>query len=99
VELADAKAQLHRLRLGVSDKENLEKEKRALEKNNQILSARLNDLGKTVDDLTQSQQSDKPFPQMAWMDSASNADWIKERDAEELSLPEQDVPDLKKFSV
>jgi hypothetical protein len=99
VDLADAKAQLHRLRLGVSDKENLEKEKRALEKNNQILSARLNDLGKTVDDLTQSQLSEKPFPQLAWMDSASNADWIKDRKAKELSLPEQDVPDLKKFSV
>ena len=99
VDLADTKAQLHRLRLGVSDKESLEKEKRALEKNNQILSARLNDLGKTVDDLTQSQQSEKPFPQMTWMDSASNADWIKDRKAKELSLPEQDVPDLKKFSV
>ena len=99
VDLADAKAQLYRLRLGVSDKENLEKEKRALEKNNQILCARLNDLGKTVDDLTQSQQSEKPFPQMAWMDTASNADWIKDRKAKELSLPEQDVPDLKKFSV
>ena len=98
-DLADAKAQLHRLRLGVSDKENLEKEKRALEKNNQILSARLNDLGKTVDDLTQSQQSEKPFPQMAWMDSASTADWIKDRKAKELGLPEQEVPDLKKFSV
>ena len=55
----------------VSDEENLEKEKRALEKNNQILSARLNDLGKTVNNLTQSQQSEKPFPQMAWMDSTS----------------------------
>ncbi|WEE75769.1 AAA family ATPase [Comamonas testosteroni] len=99
LDLADAKAQLHRLRLGVSDKENLEREKRALEKNNQILSARLNDLGKTVDDLTQSQQSEKPFPQMAWMDSASTTDWIKDRKAKELSLPEQDVPDLKKFSV
>jgi len=99
LDLADAKAQLHRLRLGVSDKENLEREKRALEKNNQILSARLNDLGKTVDDLTQSQQSEKPFPQMAWMDSASTADWIKDRKAKELCLPEQDVPDLKKFSV
>ena len=99
IDLADAKAQLHRLRLGVSDKENLEKEKRSLEKNNQILSARLNDLGKTVDDLTQSQQSDKPFPQMAWMDSASNSDWIKDRKAKELSLPNLDVPDLKTFSV
>jgi len=99
VDLADAKAQLHRLRLGVSDKEHLEKEKRALEKNNQILSARLNDLGKTVDDLTQSQQSKRPFPQMAWMDSASNADWIKDRKAKELNLPEQPVPDLKTFSV
>lgn len=99
IELADVKAQLHRLRLGVSDKENLEKEKRALEKNNQILSARLNDLGQTVDDLTKSQQSEKPFPQMAWMDLATNDDWIRDRKAKELSLPEQDVPDLKKFSV
>ena len=98
VEMADAKAQLHRLRLGVSDKENLEREKRALEKNNQILSARLNDLGKTVDDLTQAQQSEKPFPQLAWMDSASIPEWIKERKAKELSLPVQEVPDLKKFS-
>lgn len=99
LDLADAKAQLHRLRLGVSDKENLEREKRALENHYQILKARLNDLGKTVDDLTQSQQSEKPFPQMAWMDSASPADWIKDREAKELSLPEEDVPDLKKFSV
>lgn len=99
VDLADAKAQLHRLRLGVSDKENLEKEKRALEKHNQILGARLKDLGEKVDDLTQSQQSEKPFPQMAWMDSASNADWIKDRKAKELNLQEQVVPDLKKFSV
>lgn len=98
-DLAEAKAQAHRQLLGVSDKENLEKEKRALEKHNQILSSRLNDLGKTVDDLTQSQQSEKTFPQMAWMDSASNADWIRDRKARELTLPEQDVPDLKKFSV
>ena len=99
IELGNAKAQLHRLRLGVSDKESLEKEKRALEKHNQILSARLNDLGKTVDDLTQDQQSEKPFPQMAWMDSASTGEWIKDRKAKELSLPEQDVPDLKKFAT
>jgi len=98
-DLANHKAQLLRLRLGVSDKESLEREKRALEKHNQILAARLNDLGKTVDDLTQSQQSDKTFPEMGWMDTASNADWIKERGAKELSLPEQDVPDLKKFSL
>ena len=76
LDLADAKAQLHRLRLGVSDKENLEKVKRALEKNNQILSARLNDLGKTVDDLTQSQQSEKPFESLAvlwlcWLKTAA----------------------------
>ena len=33
------------------------------------------------------------------MDSASNADWIKDRKAKELSLAEQEIPDLKKFSV
>jgi hypothetical protein len=99
LEFADAKSQLHRLRLGVSDKENLEKEKRALVTNNQILSARLDVLGKTVDDLTQSQQAEKPFPQMAWMDSASTSDWINDRDAKELRFPDQDVPDLKSFSI
>ena len=98
-ELSDTKGQLHRLRLGVSDKENLEKEKRSLEKNNQILSSRLNDLGKTVDDLTQSQNADKPFPQLAWMDTASITDWVKEKSASELTRPVQDVPELKKFAV
>ncbi|GHT94624.1 hypothetical protein AGMMS49545_16210 [Betaproteobacteria bacterium] len=97
-ELAETKAQLQRLRLGVSDKENLEKEKRALEKHNQILSARLNDLGETVDDLTRDQQSEQAFPEMVWMDSASSGDWIDERKAYELELTEQDVPDLEKFS-
>lgn len=99
IDLADTKAQLHRLRLGVSDKENLEKEKRTLEKHTQILTARLNDLGKTVDDLTQLQKSEQPFPQMAWMDSASNQEWIKERKAKELSISETNVPDLKTLSV
>jgi hypothetical protein len=89
-ELAVATGQLHRLRLGVSDKQNLEKEKRALEKNNQILSARLNDLGKTVDDLTQAQQAEKPFPQLSGMDDA-------DKSAETPGLVE--VPDLKKFTI
>lgn len=97
-ELANTKTQLHRLRLGVSDKEMLEKEKRMLEKHNLILSTRLNDLGGLVDDLTQSQEAQKPFPQMSWMDEASKEDWIRERKARELELPEQPVPDLKKFA-
>ena len=97
-DLANTKTQLHRLRLGVSDKEMLEKEKRMLEKHNLILSTRLNDLGGLVDDLTQSQQAEKPFPQMSWMDEASKEDWISERKARELELPEQNVPDLKKFT-
>jgi hypothetical protein len=97
-ELADTKAKLNRLSLGVSDKEMLEKEKRMLEKHNQILTARFNDLSQCVDDLTQSQQSDIPFPQMSWMDNASKEDWIKERKAKELELAEKEVPDLKIFA-
>ena len=97
-ELADTKAQLHRLRLGVSDKEMLEREKRMLEKTNLILSTRLNNLGGLVDDLTQSQEAEKPFPQMSWMDEASKEDWINKRGAKELKLTEQSVPDLKKFT-
>ncbi|CDI04714.1 conserved hypothetical protein [Candidatus Competibacter denitrificans Run_A_D11] len=98
-DLAEAKAELHRLRLGVTDKQNLEKEKQALEKNNRILSSRLDNLGKTVDDLTQSHQAEKPFPQMSWMDSASRNDWSKDRQATELNLSEQDVPNLKQFAI
>lgn len=98
-DLGKVKGDLHRLRLGVTDKETLEKEKIALEKHNRILSSRLNDLGKTVDDLTQSHQAEKPFPQMSWMDSASLNDWLKDRQANELNLPEQDVPDLKQFAI
>lgn len=96
IQAEESKAQLHRLRIGVTDKENLERVKRALEKHNQILGAKLNDLGQAVDDLTKSQQSDKPFPQMSWMDSALNSDWIK---ANELSTSEQPVPNLKEFST
>jgi hypothetical protein len=98
-ELTEAKAQLHRLLLGVSDKENLEKEQRILVKHNQILSAKLNELGKTVDDLTQSQQSSKPFPQMAWMDTANEKDWIDDCQAIELRWSPTDVPDLEKFAL
>lgn len=98
-DLGEAKAELHRLRLGVADKEILEKEKRALEKHHRILSNRLNDLGKTVDDLTQSKQAEKPFPQMSWMDTASLNDWVRERRATELNLSVQDVPDLRQFAV
>jgi len=90
LEMAEVKAQLHRLRLGVTDKESLEKEKRALEKSNQILSTRLNDLGKTVDDLTNAQQADKPFPQLSRMDE----EWDKH--AEPIC---KEVPDLKVFAV
>ena len=89
-EYADASGQLHRLRLGVSDKQNLEKEKRALEKNNQILTTRLNDLGRTVDDLTQAQQAEKPFPQLSGMDE-------DDKSAEAPALVE--VPELKKFAI
>ncbi|EIN02318.1 hypothetical protein WQE_04562 [Paraburkholderia hospita] len=95
--LAQARSQLETLRHGVTDKANLETQKRVLEKHCQILEAQVNRLGKDVDDLTQSRQADKPFPQMSWMDAASTRDWIDERKARELACPEQDVPDLKLF--
>jgi len=98
-DFAEANAERHSLRLGVSDKESLEREKRILEKHKQLLAAKLDELGQRVDDLTQSQQADKPFRQMSWMDMASNADWINEKRAKELNISEQEVPDLKNFSV
>lgn len=98
-ELAEVKSALHSLRLGVTDKETLEREKHALQKQNRIISSRLEDLGKTVDDLTQSKQAEKPFPQMSWMDNASPSDWVRDRRAKELELPVQDVPNLEQFAI
>ncbi|MDO4683250.1 MAG: AAA family ATPase [Lautropia sp.] len=96
-ELALAKQQLSRLHLGVSDKDTLEKEKRALIRQKQILSARLNELSCQVDDLTRSQQAQTPFPQMSWMDAASEEDWVEQRGADELKRKVEEVPRLKDF--
>ena len=96
---ADIESRLHRQYLGVTDKEHLEKEKRALEKQNQLLSARLNELGKNVDDLTRSQQSDSAVP-------SNDLDGYRIRirlgarieKRKSCNCQRQKVPDLKKFS-
>lgn len=68
-ELAEKTEQLNRLRLGVSDRESLEREKRALEKHVQALTLRLNALAAEVDELGDRQRAPAPFPQLASMDS------------------------------
>lgn len=68
-DFAEKSAQLSRLRLGVSDKESLEREKRALEKHVQLLTLKLNALSSEVDDLSDRQKAAIPFPQLAAMDA------------------------------
>lgn len=86
-DFAEKTEQLHRLRLGVSDRESLEREKRALEKHVQALTMRLNALATEVDALGDRQRAPEPFPQLASMDSTTE---VKPRLRE--------VTDLKAFA-
>lgn len=96
-ELEGIKVQLHKYRLGVSDKEMLEREKTALETKIRVLSRQWDELAKKVDDLTEAQEADIPFPQMTWMDNATSDSWIQDRDAHELKITLQGVTDLAHF--
>lgn len=94
---AEANHELSMNRMGVSEKENLEREKAALEGQVKILGLHLGNLRKEIDDLTGRNTADCPFPQMTWMQGASREDWIEKLGAHELERRVHDVPDLKTF--
>ncbi|WP_018633622.1 AAA family ATPase [Neomegalonema perideroedes] len=89
-------SQLATLRQGVGAKQTLEQEKRALEKNNQLLSARLNQLAGDVEDLTRKQQAAHPFPEMSRLDADAEEREEAIRTGEPQAKP-QLIPELRDF--
>ena len=88
-ELERAKIELSKTRIGAVEREGLEKQKFALEKTNQALATKLNQLGETVDKLSEVGQVKSSFPELVRMDT----------DAQFQRVPRLDeVGDLRKFA-
>jgi hypothetical protein len=66
--LEHAKTELTHQRIGVTEKQGLVAEKKALEKTNQVLTLRFNELSNKIDQLTDAQKSQTPFPALDNMD-------------------------------
>lgn len=88
-ELERAKIELSKLRVGAVEREGLEKQKIALEKTNQALSAKINQLGETVDKLTEVGQTKTSFPELVRMDADEKLQRAPRLD---------EVKDLRKFT-
>ncbi len=88
-ELERTKIELSKVRVGAVERDGLEKQKIALEKTNQALSAKINQLGDTVDKLTEIGQTKTSFPELVRMDAD-----------EKLQRPPRldEVKDLRKFT-
>ena len=68
-ELERTKIELSKVRVGAVERDGLEKQKFALEKTNQALTAKINQLGDTVDKLTEMGQTKSSFPELVRMDA------------------------------
>jgi len=88
-ELADLREQNHRVRLGVMEKENWEREKRLMQKTKELLERGHAELEARIRGLTEEGQAQGAFPELGRMDSDSM-----------LQLPAavDPVPDLKQFA-
>ena len=88
-ELERTKIELSKVRVGAVERDGLEKQKIALEKTNQALTAKINQLGDTVDKLTEIGQTKTSFPELVRMDAD-----------EKLQRPPRldEVKDLRKFT-
>lgn len=78
VELQKTKTQLNMNRHSVVEIEQLEMQKRAIEKRNELLAARLDELSNEVDSLVNKQQSKSAFPALLKLDSKYKASAITE---------------------
>jgi len=78
VELQKTKTQLNMNRHSVVEIEQLEMQKRAIEKRNELLAARLDELSNEVDGLVNKQQSKSAFPALLKLDSDYKASAITE---------------------
>ncbi|MBK7616723.1 MAG: AAA family ATPase [Burkholderiales bacterium] len=88
-ELERTKIELSKVRVGAVERDGLEKQKIALEKTNQALTAKINQLGDTVDKLAEIGQTKTSFPELVRMDAD-----------EKLQRPPRldEVKDLRKFT-
>jgi len=78
VELQKTKTQLNMNRHSVVEIEQLEMQKKAIEKRNELLAARLDELSNEVDSLVSKQQSKSAFPALLALDSKYKASAITE---------------------
>lgn len=67
-DLEKANSELSRQRIGVAEKQSLVEEKRVLEKYKQVLTLHVNELSTKIDQLTDAQKSQTPFPALDDMD-------------------------------
>lgn len=70
-ELEGLKAQDHRIRMTVQEKENLEREKRVLQQHHKVMQGHLQDLESRIKGLTDAQASQGAFPELGRMDVES----------------------------
>jgi hypothetical protein len=88
-ELERTKIELSKIRVGAIERDGLERQKIALEKTNQALSAKINQLGETVDKLTEAGQTKTSFPELVRMDADEKLQRAPRLD---------EVKDLRKFT-
>lgn len=88
-ELERAKIELSKVRVGAVERDGLERQKIALEKTNQALSAKINQLGETVDKLTEVGQTKTSFPELVRMDAEEKLQRAPRLD---------EIKDLRKFT-
>jgi hypothetical protein len=88
-ELDEARREMRLKRMGATELQNLEVEKRSLEYQKIALSARVDELGRTVNQLTDAQKAETSFPAMSHMDSDKKF---------QASIELEHVPDLKTFA-
>lgn len=88
-ELDEARREMRLKRIGATELQSLEVEKRSLEYQKIALSARVDELGSTVNQLTDAQKAKTSFPAMSHMDSHKDF---------QASIELEYVPDLKSFA-
>ncbi|QEY11891.1 AAA family ATPase [Cellvibrio sp. KY-YJ-3] len=88
-ELDEARRELSIKRVAATELECVAREKRVLEQHKNTLAVHIDDLESRIDQLTNSQKTQTPFPAMSLMDSEKEF---------RTSIELEDVPDLVQFS-
>ncbi len=88
-ELDEARRELSIKRVAATELESVAREKRVLEQHKNTLAVHIDDLESRIDQLTNSQKMQTPFPAMSLMDSEKEF---------RTNVELEDVPDLMQFS-